>query len=376
MAFGKVAAVGIACVLGQAMTTIGLAVLGFGSMSFAWGSVCGGLCGIAMLLAIGIERDHFRLSLAGWQQSAKFGAYDSATAMLNRLWELLPSFVFARILGVDAVGLYSRAQAICQLPEKSLFAGLSSVLLPAFASRARGGQSLKQGYLRTIEYITVLHWPALLMLVLLADPIVRIMLGKQWLAAVPIVQIIAGAMLLWFPAYLSYPSLVAAGAVSDTLRSSLISLPISAVILLLAAPHGLVAVALSMFVIIPLQVAVAVTLVRRHIGFSYMEFLGALRRSILVTLASAAGPLFCVVAIGLRAERSSAEVVVIALSGVAGWVVGLRWSGHPVWHELIKGKRLVAERLGMWRAGGDSLSIVSETRELTEQRATRVVSSR
>ena len=322
----------------QTMTLIVLAMNGFSYMSFAWAGLSYGLCGIVMLLAVGADFSNFRFSLAEWEQSVKFTAYDSATVLLNRVWDMLPSFVFGRILGVDAVGLYSRAGLICQWPEKVLFAGLAPVLLPAFASKARAGKSLKDAYLRSIEYITVLQWPALVMLILLAHPIVHLLLGERWLETVPLVRILAGAMLTWFPAYLTYPSLVAARAISDTLRSTLISLPISAVILCLAAPHGLMLVALSMFVIMPLQVAISVFFVKRRVQFSCWEFLRALRKSFFVAILSATGPLLCLLLFHFRPESSWGDAAAIAGLGGFGWLLGVWWCSHPVLRELRAGR--------------------------------------
>ena len=351
MAFGKLALIGISCAIVQTMTLIVLAMNGFSYMSFAWAGLSYGLCAIVMMFAVGADFSNFRISLVEWEQSVKFAAYDSATALLNRVWEMLPSFVFGRILGVDAVGLYSRAGLICQWPEKILFAGLAPVLLPAFASGARAGRSLKDAYLRSIEYITVLQWPALVMLILLAHPIVHLLLGERWLETVPLVRILAGAMLTWFPAYLTYPSLVAAGAISDTLRSTLISLPISAVILCLAAPHGLMLVALSMFVIMPLQVAVALVFVKRRVQFSCWEFLRALRKSFFVAISSATGPLLCLLLFHFRPESSWRDAAAIAGLGGFGWLLGVWCFGHPVLRELGDARTMLVERLALRRAG-------------------------
>ena len=304
-----------------------------------------------MMFAVGADFSNCRISVVEWEQPVKFAAYDSATALLNRVWEMLPSFVFGRILGVDAVGLYSRAGLISQWPEKILFAGVGPVLLPAFASGTRAGRSLKDAYLRSIEYITVLQWPALVMLILLAHPIVHLLLGERWLETVPLVQILAGATLIWFPAYLTYPSLVAAGAIGDTLRSTLISLPISAVILCLAAPHGLTLVALCMFVVMPLQVAVALVFVKRRVQFSWWELLAALRKSFFVAISSATGPVLCLLLFDFRPESSWGDAAAIAGVGGFGWLLGVWWCSHPVLRELRGGKTMLFERLALRRAG-------------------------
>ena len=344
--FGKLAILNICALLVQTATVIGLALLGFGAISFAWAGLAAGLSSVLLLFVLGADFMNFRIRLVEWRESFRFAAYDSMAVLLNQLWEFFPSLVFGRLLGVEAVGVYSRAVSVCQWPERVLFAALRPVLLPVFASGVREGRSTKELYLMSIKYITVLQWPALLMLVLLADPVVRLLLGDQWLETVPLVRLLAVAMLFWFPSYLTYPTLVAAGAIRDSLSASLIALPISGLILIAVAPYGLTSVALSMVVIMPMQVGVALAFVRRHIQFSLREFVGALRNSLLVTIISMIGPAFFLLVNGIRLEFTLLEAVVHAASGMVGWFVGVFWCRHPIVEELGRAKTIFVERLG------------------------------
>jgi O-antigen/teichoic acid export membrane protein len=64
------------------------------------------------------------------------------------------------------------------------------------------------------------QWPFLICLALLADPAVRLLLGARWSDTAPLVRIIALAWLAMTPAFLTYPVLVAAGRIKDTLTAS------------------------------------------------------------------------------------------------------------------------------------------------------------
>src|SRR3546814_3774220 len=64
------------------------------------------------------------------------------------------------------------------------------VLLPAFAAKLRQGHALKDSYLRGVAYLTAVGWPFSVVLALLAHPILRVLFGPQWDAAVPLVQIL------------------------------------------------------------------------------------------------------------------------------------------------------------------------------------------
>jgi lipopolysaccharide exporter len=92
-----------------------------------------------------------------------FGSYNSATLVLNRLYEALPSLVLGRILMPSSVGLFNRALIVSQLPDRFVLPGLPHVALPALAAEVREGRDLKEAYLGALGYITVVQWPALIL---------------------------------------------------------------------------------------------------------------------------------------------------------------------------------------------------------------------
>ncbi len=343
MAFGTLALVSVAVASANMVAVVTLALLGYRYMSFAWASLLSSTVGVILALLVRPDVSIFRPSLSQWRGAIAFAGYDSAAAILNRVWEALPYLVFGRALGVDAVGLYNRAMTVCSWPEKYLLAGLGPVALPAFSAHVREGRSLKAAYLTSIEYITAVQWPALILLAIFADSVVPILLGHQWTAAVPLVQIMSVALLAWFPAYLTYPTLVASGGIRDTLISSMISLPISALILAVASRYGLHAVALSMLVTIPLQVVIAVSFVRRRLEMAWLEIAFAVRRSLVAAMLSGIGPwLLHGAAQSFGWTGNLAIVTVAALLALGGWLVGVRLARHPIAAELQRASARLA----------------------------------
>jgi O-antigen/teichoic acid export membrane protein len=165
---------------------------------------------------------------------------------------------------------------------------------------------------------------------LLADPIVRLVLGGQWLAAAPLVRIMALASLTMFPAFLTYPMLVSLGHMKDVFIASLISLPPNALMILVAAKFGLHAVAASMFLTAPLQVYIALRFVRRRVPFTWGEMFAATLKSAVVTLTTALAPAAAVAYSGFRFDLSPPVTFVTGIGAIVGWFAGLRITGHPL----------------------------------------------
>lgn len=342
LAFGILATINIASLSVSAVVTIGLAAAGFSFMSLAWAWPAATLTTVVLSLSYRPHIWMYRPTLASWRRAVAFGRYNGAMTVLNRLYEGLPQMVLGRILPLEAVGLYNRAMVVSNIPDKFLLAGVFNVAFPALAVEVRAGRSLEQPLLKAYCYITVFYWPALILLGLLAYPLVRLALGDQWSAAVPLVQIIALASLSWFPGVLNQPVLLALGAMRDAFLANLVALPISAVVLSAASSFGVEAMAASQLFTTPFQVLVALAFIRRHVPFGWLEMAAALRSSALVTLCSVV-PVVAVIALaGFELDLSIGLAAVAGGLGACGWMIGIRLTRHPVGLEIHR----AAEALG------------------------------
>jgi len=333
--FGKFALINVTTVLVNAVVTIGLVTLGFSYMSFAWAALAGALSAAA--LALYLRRDFWMFSphLGHWRRALRFGAYSSGFALLNQLSELLPYLVLSRFFRFEAVGFYNRALLVSQIPNKLLLSGLGPVVLPVLAAKARLGRDLKAPFLLGVSYISAVHWPAFVLLALLAHPAVEILVGSQWFSIVPLVQIMAVATLFTFCGILNYPALMAVGALRDLLLSSLIAMPVVVIINGVAATFGLMPLALSLLVTLPLQSIVALCFVRRHVQFSWSEFAAATVKSLVITAFSAALPAAQIFLAGMRFEMSIPRGIVLGCLAILGWLAGVWLTRHPLRDELL-----------------------------------------
>lgn len=322
--------VNVGTCLTYALVLVALAVLGFGAMSFAWAMVASAAAAVLLSLAVRPEPGVYRPSLQGWRTALAIGGCSSATTLLNRAYDLLPILLLGRFGGPDLVGLYGRAQVVSQLPDKMILGSLGAVILPMFAADRRDGRALAPSYLASIGNITGVLWPVALLLALIAHPVVLVLLGSQWVASVPIVQVLALASMLTFPAMLTYPVLLASGGLRDTLTASLIGLPPSAAILFASASGGPLAVAASQFVTVPLQAGIALWFIRRRVPFRLADFAGALRISALATLATALPPLAVIALSGRGFSLTIPEGVLAGFGGAAAWLVAMLVLDHPV----------------------------------------------
>lgn len=334
MAFGALAFINTMGMVVTAATTILLALAGFSYMSMAWAMVAAAVTVLVLSLYFRPDLAIFRPTFKSWRTILSFGGYNGASFVINRAYEALPQLVLGHFLPHSAVGLYNRASVVSDIPDRIILTSAFNVAFPALAAEVRQGRSLKEPYLRALAHITVLYWPPLILLALLAHPVVSLVLGQQWLSVVPLLQLMTIAGLAWFPVMLTSPVLLAIGANRDRVLADLLGRSVAAVILCAAAYFGIMAMAASKLLTLPYQMVVSFYYVRRHLAFRWREVGMALWKSAVVTAAAAAGPVG-VVALSERSfDLSIAASALAVLLAAIGWLAGVVVTKHPILDEL------------------------------------------
>ncbi|MCU0894585.1 MAG: oligosaccharide flippase family protein [Rhodospirillales bacterium] len=331
MAFDALARCNLAANVATAVASVGLAALGLGFMGPLWGSVVGNVVLVGLLVARWPQLRIFRPSLRNSREVIAFGAYSSGTVIINVLYTWSPQIILGRVLDMAAVGLYSRSFNVIQLFDKLILDVINPVVMPIVAAQARAGGSIRRLYLDALEIVAALHWPFLIFVALMADPIVHIIFGAQWVEIVPLVRLLAVASLSLFAACLTYPILASTGRVRDTLTISLISVPPSLVVMFIASFFGINAVGGAALLTLPLQAYVAMVFISRRIGLTARDLAKALWKGAVVAAFSAAGVLLAAGLYDFNLELPPDGLLVAALASAAGWCCGLLLTKHPLW---------------------------------------------
>lgn len=348
MLFGKVAVINISSTITGIAATVGLALLGFSFMSFAWAWLAGSVVAGVLALSFRPQFWMFVPSFKNWRALLEFGGYNGITVVLFKLYDQLPYLMLGQLVSPNAAGLFSRCQTICELPDKILLGGVVQVILPAFAAEVRQGRDLRAPYLNALGLVTAVLWPAHVIIATLAYPIVAVLLGSQWHEVAPLVQIVALASLFAFSFELNYPVLVAKGAIRDVFVRALIVFPIAALIVVVSTHlGGLHGTAWGMMVIVPFHALVALHFVKRRIALAWLDILRAVQKSTLVTAFCAAGPLSIAATAGYGFDMPVLYGIAGGALGGLGWIAGVYLTRHPMLGEIARlvpplGRRVAA----------------------------------
>jgi PST family polysaccharide transporter len=183
--------------------------------------------------------------------SLLFGGTVSSNMLLMYVaTNMSPAFFLGRSWGSEAVGLFTRAYQVVNLPMQQLNNAVFNVAFPALSRIQHDQPLLCRSFLKGYSLQLAINTPVTVCAALFAEEVVRVLLGPQWPAA-------ATLLVLLTPAVMSFSLLnplgwfmVASGRATRSLTMALVLTPIMILGVGLGARHGSEGVAIGFSVAI------------------------------------------------------------------------------------------------------------------------------
>lgn len=175
--------------IGHLLLGVLAALAGFGAWSIVLGFV-----GQAIIETIGMvwlrhNQLRFGLNRSDALAMLRFGRSMVLAGVFNSVARQVDLVVIGRVLGPGALGVYTRAQRISGFPFGIFDRTAGRILLPAIARTAEKGNDLLPLVRRLLQIGVFLFVPLTVVLVVLADEIVVLLLGGQWMGVVAPLQV-------------------------------------------------------------------------------------------------------------------------------------------------------------------------------------------
>ena len=239
--------------LAKGTASITLAFAGFGVWSMVWGYLAGATVFAVALHVVEPWRPRQRPRLAEMRPLLGFGLRLLGGESVNMLNRTLSPLMIAQVLGAAALGIYNLAYRIPELVIKSFTIVAGTVAHPVMAEMQDDAESLRRYFYGCLTYFTVLTFSGGAAIAVLTPPLVHVLYTPTWYGMIVPMQLLGIAFALGTLNMLPGVIYKAIRRPEYLLRVALISLPLSVTTLVLAVPHGLVAVATA-------EVALAVVL--------------------------------------------------------------------------------------------------------------------
>ncbi len=132
-----------------------------------------------------------RWSLARWREIMNFSKWLLLNNILAFTNQQSHNLIVGKILGATTLGLYTVAYEIATMATSELLAPIRRALLPGYAKLAHDPVALRKSFSDGLALLVMVAGPVAIGVGLVADPMVRLLLGEKWLDAIPILQILA-----------------------------------------------------------------------------------------------------------------------------------------------------------------------------------------
>lgn len=190
MQFKALSLIGTATAATGTAVTIAAAFAGASYMAPAWGNVAGATAGMIGYLVFGREHIGFAMSLSHWRAILTFGlrmvTISGAASMSARIADIS----LGRLLGLRALGLYSRASSLSGQIFDNVYGAATRVVFVHLSQENRTKGELAEAFLRSFRMITAALWPALMGLAALSPVVITHLYGPKWLAAAPVLSVL------------------------------------------------------------------------------------------------------------------------------------------------------------------------------------------
>lgn len=126
-----------------------------------------------------------------------FGSKLFLSGMLDIIFVNLYVIIIARLFSATLTGYYFFAKKVREIILQQFSGSIQKVTYPALASIQDDPVRLKNGYRKVIQAIVYLIFPGMIFLAVLAEPLFAVLLNPKWLPAVPYLQLLCIAGLVY-----------------------------------------------------------------------------------------------------------------------------------------------------------------------------------
>jgi PST family polysaccharide transporter len=294
------------------------------------------------------------------------GAGFSVSRILNYVAISADKVIAGRALGAAALGIYGRAYSLMSVPADVYGRVGDRLVFPAMAACQHERERLRWAFLSGTSVTAAIGLPMTVVLVLLAPEIITFLLGRDWIAVVAPLMMLAAASYFRLGAKVGGSLLRATGSFRSLILAQAAYAATTILGCLVAAPYGVIAIAAAVSAATGVNFFLLSGMACRHSATGILRFAAAHLPG--VQLASLTGLVLGGLLWLLRAAGAADYVILIASGLVlsAGGLIILAWTpqwliGKPAAALAASARNAFLVRVARWTSlrvpGGGETSI-------------------
>ena len=185
----------------------------------------------------------------------------------------LDKILVGALLGAYALGLYTIGYKLVGVLLQLIPSALEPVLLSSFSEKLGRLKKLKLFYLISINFSSLLLFPAFFCMAVVSEELVVSIFGEKWIESAILLSIFSFQGVVYSLALINPIVLRVLGKGKWLMNISVVNLLVSALLIFLGSYYGVVGVAVAIVIRAFLMACFNLYKVKEELGFSYREYM-------------------------------------------------------------------------------------------------------
>ena len=303
--------------VGSAVVGIVMAYTGFGAWALVAQYLFNSTMDTVVLWFTVRWRPVWRFSLGRMKYLFGFGWKMLASELIHTSYKQIRSLIIGKVYTEKDLAFYNQGGKLPSLIVTNINSSVSSVLFPAMTLKQDDTGKLKEMVRLSIRVSSYIMWPLMIGLLVMSEPIVRLMFTEKWLPCVPYMQIACIQFALEPVQTANVQAVKAMGKGRTYLIMEIVKKLFGIVMIVAVMYQGVMAIAVTAMFVTFFAALVNSTPNRKYLRYTYREQLVDLIPSIL--LAAAMG--ICVYGVGRLPVPDLVSIVLQVVSGAASYII-------------------------------------------------------
>lgn len=313
---------------------LGAAFAGHSYMSLAYGQLAGAVTAVIAINIAGRRHASLRLGLAGWREITRYGLDMLATTGVMQVYMRLSDFMLGWLLGLHALGLYTRASSLLTILWENFQLIILRVVYVDLVGQKRLGKSFRASYLHVLSVATAFLWPAFGGIGVVAGPLLLTMYGEQWVGAHVALSLLAVGAIFGSTILMTWEVFLASNETRRMVRLQALQCGFGVVAFAVGCLGGLAGAAGARVVESWFNILIYRPHLARLTDTGLADVLPVMRQGLALLVLATTPAGLVMAAHGWSPAAPVAQVLGGIVAGVICWAIGLRLLNHPLWGEV------------------------------------------
>jgi PST family polysaccharide transporter len=284
MKFKELFNINIISTISYGIITILLAINGFGVKSLVLGYIGKNIITTILIILFNRWLPSFRFDFKEIKDLLNFGVYVFGSGFLNYFNRNLDYLLIGRFLGAEALGYYTLAYKIMLIPVRKIGGVISNTFLPAFSQIKHNQKSIKKYYLKVLQLISLLTFPMMGGLLIVASDFILSIYGENWSPAIILIQTLSITGALQSLGTTVGIILLSQGRSDISFKWNLFAVINLAVAMIIGMNWGIIGVAVGVVIVNFYGFWISFYITGNLIDMSLLDLVKSIRKSFLYTL--------------------------------------------------------------------------------------------